>query len=168
MAEKPIADHAMATCLWFDGKAEDAAKLYCGLFPDSALGDVQQAPGDYPGGSKGDVLTVEFTVLGKPFLALNGGPEAGFTDAVSFQVFTDTQDETDRYWEALLEGGGEAMMCSWLKDRFGVRWQIVPRVLMEGLRHPDPAARERVFAAMGAMKRIDHAAIEAAIAGDAQ
>ncbi|MBX7541015.1 VOC family protein [Qipengyuania sphaerica] len=164
MAEGPISDNAMATCLWFDGKAEEAARLYCDLFPDSEIVETTRAPGDYPGGNAGDVLTVDFTVLGRPFLGLNGGPEAGFTDAVSFQVFTDTQEETDRYWDALLSVGGEPMMCSWLKDRFGVRWQIVPRVLMEGLRHPDAATRERVFAAMSEMVKIDHAGIEAAIA----
>ena len=165
MADMPISNNAMATCLWFDKQSEEAAGLYCDLFPDSQIREVTRAPGDYPGGKSGDVLTVDFTVLGRPFLALNGGPDAGFTDAVSFQVFTDTQEETDRYWDALLADGGEPMMCSWLKDRFGVRWQIVPRVLMEGLRHPDSATRERVFAAMGEMQKIDHAGIEAAIDG---
>ncbi len=166
MSDAPISDDAMATCLWFDGTAEDAAQLYCGLFPDSEIKDVAVAPGDYPGGKKGDVLTVDFTVLGRSFLGLNGGPQAGFSDAVSFQVFTDTQLETDRYWDALLADGGEPMMCSWLKDRFGVRWQIVPRILMEGLRHRDEAVRERVFAVMSEMQKIDHASIEAAIAGE--
>ena len=165
MADHPISASAMATCLWFDKQAEEAARFYCDLFPDSEIKEIQTAPGDYPGGKTGDVITVDFTLLCRPFLALNGGADAEFSDAVSFQIFTDTQEETDRYWDALLEDGGEPMMCSWLKDRFGVRWQIVPRVLMEGLRHPDMAVRERVFAAMGAMQKIDHAEIETAIRG---
>ena len=165
MADAPIHTAPMATCLWFDKESEEAARFYCALFPDSAIKDMQLAPGDYPGGEKGDVITVDFTVLGQPFLALNGGADAEFSNAVSFQVFTDTQAETDRYWEALLADGGEPMMCSWLTDKFGVRWQIVPRVLMEGLRHRDEAVRTRVFTAMGTMQKIDHAAIEAALAG---
>ncbi len=166
MADRPIAENAMATCLWFDRQAEEAARFYCELFPDSELGTIERAPGDYPGGSKGDVITVDFTVFGRPFLALNGGAQTEFTDAVSFQVFTDTQEETDCYWNALLADGGEPMMCSWVKDRFGVRWQIVPRVLMHGLGHDDADARERVFAAMGEMQKIDHTRIEAAICGE--
>ncbi|EDL48977.1 VOC family protein [Erythrobacter sp. SD-21] len=165
MADSSISDSPMATCLWFDKESEEAARFYCELFPNSEIREIQTAPGDYPGGEKGNVITVDFTVLGRPFLALNGGAETEFTEAVSFQVFTDTQEETDRYWTALLADGGEPMMCSWLKDRFGVRWQIVPRVLMEGLRHSDAATRQRVFHAMGAMQKIDHAAIETAVSG---
>lgn len=155
----------MATCLWFDGSAKQAADLYCSLFPDSVIGRVDTAPADYPGGKAGDVLTVNFTLLGQPFMGLNGKAENGFTDAVSFQVFTDTQEKTDRYWEALTANGGGEMACSWCYDRFGVRWQIVPRVLMDNLGHPDPAVRGRVFMAMQSMVKIDHAAIEAALVG---
>lgn len=160
-----MADAKMATCLWFDGGAHDAATLYCGLFPDSRIDRVETAPTDYPGGKAGDVLTVNFIVLGQPFMGLNGKAENGFTDAVSFQVFTDTQEETDRYWAALTADGGGEMACSWCFDRFGVRWQIVPRVLMDALGHPDPATRGRVFGAMQQLVKIDHAAIEAAVAG---
>ena len=160
-----MAEAKLAPCLWFDRQAEEAARLYAGLFPNSSIDHVNAAPGDYPGGSKGDVITVEFTLFGQPVLALNGGDNANFSDAVSLQVFTEDQVETDRYWDALLADGGEPMMCSWLKDRFGMRWQIVPRVLMEGLRHPVAATRERVFAAMNEMVKIDVAAIEKAIAG---
>lgn len=156
----------MATCLWFDGGAHDAATLYCGLFPDSRIDRVDAAPTDYPGGKAGDVLTVNFTVLGQPFMGLNGKAENGFTDAVSFQVFTDTQEETDRYWAALTADGGGDMACSWCFDRFGVRWQIVPRVLMDALGHEDPMVRGRVFMAMQQMVKIDHAAIAAAVAGE--
>jgi predicted 3-demethylubiquinone-9 3-methyltransferase (glyoxalase superfamily) len=155
----------LATCLWFAGDAEPAATLYCGLFPDSRINRIDRAPGDYPGGKAGDVLTVNFTLLGQPFMALNGKAANDFNDAVSFQVFTDSQNETDRYWDALTANGGGEMACSWCFDRFGVRWQIVPRVLMDNLGHPDPATRGRVFAAMQSMVKIDHAAIEAAVAG---
>ncbi len=161
-----MSDSKIATCLWFEREAHDAAQLYCGLFPDSRIERVDTAPTDYPGGKAGDVLTVGFTLLGQPFMGLNGKAENGFTDAVSFQVFTDTQDETDRYWAALTADGGGEMACSWCHDRFGVRWQIVPRVLMDALGHPDHGVRQRVFAAMQSMVKIDHAAIETAIRGD--
>ena len=160
-----MSDSKLATCLWFAGEAEDAAKLYCGLFPHSAINRIDRAPADYPGGKAGDVLTVGFTLLSQPFMGLNGKSANDFTDAVSFQVFTDSQDETDRYWDALTADGGAEMACSWCKDRFGMRWQVVPRVLMDGLGHPDPATQGRVFGAMQAMRKIDHAAIEAAVAG---
>ncbi len=116
-----MTDAKLAPCLWFDGNGEEAAMLYAGIFPDSRIDHVNTAPGDYPGGSAGDVITVEFTLMGQPVLALNGGDNTQFTDAISLQVYTDTQEETDRYWDALLADGGEPMMCSWLKDRFGVR-----------------------------------------------
>lgn len=154
----------LATCLWFDGGAMDAAQFYCGLFPDSEILRVDTAPSDYPGGRAGDVLTVNFTLLGQSFMGLNGGQEGGFTDAVSFQVFTDTQQQTDRYWAELTAEGGGEMACSWCYDRWGLRWQVVPRVLMDGLTHDDPDVRARVFEAMQQMVKIDHAAIEAAIA----
>ncbi|MBU7580449.1 MAG: VOC family protein [Porphyrobacter sp.] len=156
---------AMATCLWFASGAEDAVNFYCGLFADSAVLRVDRAPADYPGGKAGDALTIGFTLLGQPFMAMNGRPDGDFTDAVSFQVFTEDQAETDRLWDALVADGGSPMACSWCKDRFGIRWQIVPRVLMDALGHPDGDVRTRVFTAMMGMVKIDHAGIEAAIAG---
>ncbi|TMM48935.1 VOC family protein [Qipengyuania marisflavi] len=155
----------IAPCLWFDGNAEEAMRFYAGIFPDSSIDKVNPSPSDWPGGKAGGTITVEATILGAPYLALNGGPDQPFTDAVSFQIYTDDQAETDRYWNALLEGGGEPMACSWLSDRYGVRWQIVPRALMDGLRHEDAEVRSRVFAAMSQMIKIDHDAIEAAIEG---
>lgn len=157
----------IAPCLWFDGDAEDAARFYAATFPDSDVTAVHRAPGDYPSGKQGDALTVEFTVCGLPFVGLNGGPHFKPNEAVSFQVFTDTQEETDRYWNAIVGNGGEESACSWCKDRWGFAWQIVPRVLTEALSNPDPAAAKRAFAAMMTMRRIDHAAIEAAVRGDA-
>ena len=154
----------LAICLWFDGAAEEAARFYCDTFPDSEMGGVNRAPADYPGGKAGDALTVGFTLLGQEMLGLNGAAENTFTDAVSFQVFTDSQEETDRYWNAIEANGGSPMACSWIKDRFGVRFQIVPRILMQGLGHEDAAVRGRVFTAMQQMVKIDHATIEAAIA----
>lgn len=155
----------LAICLWLDGTAEEAARFYCNLFPDSEIGSIERSPGDYPGGKAGDVLTVTFTLLGQDVMGLNGGANTEFTDAVSFQVFTEDQEETDRYWDALTASGGAEMACSWCKDRFGVRWQVIPRVLMQGLGHDDAAVRARVFEAMQQMVKIDHSAIEAAIAG---
>ncbi|WDA40110.1 VOC family protein [Erythrobacter sp. BLCC-B19] len=163
-----MADHAMATCLWFASGAEEAVKFYCDLFPGSAVTRTDRAPGDYPGGKAGDVLTMNFTLLGQPFMAMNGRPEGDFSDAVSFQVFTETQAETDRLWDALVADGGAEMACSWCRDRFGIRWQIVPRVLMDALGHEDAGVRGRVFGAMMGMVKIDHAGIEAAINGAAQ
>ncbi len=154
-----------ALCLWFKDRADEAAQFYCDLFPDSKMGSVERSPSDYPGGKEGDVLLANFTLLGMQALALNGNP-GEFSDAVSMQVFTDTQEETDRYWAALTADGGGEMACSWCFDRFGMRWQIVPRVLGEGLADPDPAARKRVYEAMMGMVKIDHAAIEAARRGD--
>lgn len=161
-----MAERRIATCLWFERDALEAARLYCGLFPDSAIERVDTAPADYPGGKAGDVLTVNFTVLGQAFMGLNGKAQNGFTDAVSFQVFTDSQEETDRYWDALTADGGGGMACSWCYDRYGLRWQIVPRVLMDALGHPDAAVRARAFEAMQTMVKIDHAAISAAVAGE--
>ena len=161
-----MADALMATCLWFASGAEDAVNFYCDLFPGSDVTRVDRAPGDYPGGKAGDMLTMNFTLLGQPFMAMNGRPQGDFSDAISFQVFTDSQAETDRLWDALVADGGSEMACSWCKDRFGIRWQIVPRVLMDGLGHKDPDVRGRVFGAMMGMVKIDHAGIEAAIRGD--
>jgi 2-polyprenyl-6-hydroxyphenyl methylase/3-demethylubiquinone-9 3-methyltransferase len=160
-------DKPLAVCLWFDGAAEDAARFYAATFPDSEIGAINRAPGDYPAGRQGDVLTVEFTVCGTPFLGLNGGAGVPHSQAISFQVFTDTQDETDRLWNAIVGRGGSESQCSWCTDRWGISWQIVPRVLMAALSHPDSDARARAFTAMMGMTRIDIAAIEAAVRGDA-
>jgi 2-polyprenyl-6-hydroxyphenyl methylase/3-demethylubiquinone-9 3-methyltransferase len=162
-----MTDKAMAICLWFDGAAEAAARFYADTFPDSSVGDIIRAPGDYPAGRQGDALTVEFTVCGTPFLGLNGGPGTPHTQAISFQVFTDTQEQTDRLWDAIVGNGGAESQCSWCSDRWGVSWQIVPRALMAALSHPDGDARSRAFTAMMGMRKIDIAAIDAAVRGDA-
>lgn len=155
----------MATCLWFDKNAEEAATFYTRTFPNSRVIAVHPSPADYPNGRAGDVLTVEFTVLDQPFVGLNAGPGVPFTNAVSFQVFTDTQEETDRYWDAIVKNGGQAIACSWCKDKFGVSWQIVPRVLIEAMHDPDIAAAQRVMRAMMQMVKIDIAKIQAAHRG---
>ena len=155
----------IATCLWFNKNAEEAAKFYAATFPDSRVTAVHKSPTDYPNGKAGDVLTVEFTVLGQPFVGLNGGPVFTFTEAVSFQVFTDTQEETDRYWNAIVSNGGQESACSWCKDKFGLSWQIVPRALMAALADPDKAAAKRAMEAMMTMRKIDVAKIEAARRG---
>jgi predicted 3-demethylubiquinone-9 3-methyltransferase (glyoxalase superfamily) len=155
----------IVTCLWFDKNAEDAANFYAGTFPDSKITAVHKSPSDYPSGRAGDVLTVEFTVLGQPFVGLNGGPEFTFDEAISFQVFTDTQEETDRYWNAIVNGGGQESMCGWCKDKFGLSWQIVPRTLIDAISSSDTAEARRAMKAMMTMKKIDIAAIEAARRG---
>jgi predicted 3-demethylubiquinone-9 3-methyltransferase (glyoxalase superfamily) len=157
----------MATCLWFNKNAEEAARFYAATFPDSRVTAVHKSPADYPSGKAGDVLTVEFTVLGQPFLGLNGGPEFTFDEAISFQVYTDTQEETDRYWNAIVGAGGQESMCGWCKDRFGLSWQITPRALMAAINDPDTAAAKRAMEAMMTMKNIDIARIEEARAGRA-
>jgi predicted 3-demethylubiquinone-9 3-methyltransferase (glyoxalase superfamily) len=153
-------------CLWYDGDAEDAANFYAATFPDSYVTAVHRAPVDYPAGRAGDVLTVEFTVLGMPFLGLNGGPAFRFDEAVSFQIATEDQAETDRYWNAIVGQGGQESACGWCKDRWGLSWQITPRALTEGMTDPDRAAARRVMEAMMTMGKIDVAAIEAARRGD--
>lgn len=155
----------IAPCLWFDGRAEEAANFYAKTFPDSRVVAVHRSPGDYPSGKAGDVLTVEFTVLGMPVIGLNGGPEFKFNEAVSFQVYTDTQEETDRYWNAIVDEGGSESVCGWCKDKFGLSWQIEPRALIETLADPDTAAAKRAMDAMMKMKKIDIAAIKAARKG---
>ena len=155
----------IAVCLWFDGNAEEAANFYARTFPDSRVDAVHRAPGDYPAGGEGDVLTVEFTVLGMPFLGLNGGPQFKFDEAVSFQVYTDDQAETDRLWNAIVGNGGAESECGWCKDKFGLSWQITPRALMEAVTDSDPAAARRAFQAMMTMQKIDIAKIEAARRG---
>jgi predicted 3-demethylubiquinone-9 3-methyltransferase (glyoxalase superfamily) len=152
-------------CLWYDGTALDAASFYARTFPDSLIGAIQRAPGDYPSGKEGDVLIVEFTVMGLPCVGLNGGPTIKHNEAFSFQVLTDDQAETDRYWHAIVAGGGAASQCGWCKDKWGISWQITPRALMNALSDPDRAAAKRAFDAMMGMTRIDIAAIEAARRG---
>jgi predicted 3-demethylubiquinone-9 3-methyltransferase (glyoxalase superfamily) len=152
-------------CLWYDGTALEAAQFYAATFPDSAVGAVCRAPGDYPAGQQGDVLTVEFTVMGIACLGLNGGPGVKHSEAFSFQVATDTQAETDRLWNAIIGNGGQASECGWCKDKWGLSWQITPRVLMAAITHSDPAVAKRAFNAMMGMAKIDIATIEAAVRG---
>jgi 2-polyprenyl-6-hydroxyphenyl methylase/3-demethylubiquinone-9 3-methyltransferase len=152
-------------CLWYDGTALEAAQFYAKTFPDSAVKAVHRAPGDYPAGEEGDVLTVEFTVMGIPCLGLNGGPQVKHSEAFSFQVATDTQEETDRLWNAIVGDGGEESQCGWCKDKWGMSWQVTPRVLTDAYTSPDRAAAKRAFTAMMSMKKIDIAAIEAALRG---
>ncbi len=152
-------------CLWYDSGALDAATFYAQTFPDSSVGRVLRAPADFPSGKKGDVLTVEFKVMGIPCLGLNGGPAFKHSEAFSFQVATDDQAETDRLWDAIVKHGGQESDCGWCKDKWGLSWQITPRVLIEAINDPDPAAAKRAFEAMMTMRKIDIAAIEAAWRG---
>ena len=149
-------------CVWYDGGAENAARFYADTFPDSSVGAVLHAPGDFPSGKKGDVLTVEFNVMGIPCLGLNGGPSVTHNMAFSFQVATIDQVETDRYWNAIVGNGGQVSACGWCKDRWGVSWQITPIALTKAITDPDPGVAKRAFDAMMQMKKIDIAAIEAA------
>jgi len=152
-------------CLWYDGTALEAAKFYAQTFANSKVGAVHHAPGDYPDGKQGNVLTVEFTVLGIPCLGLNGGPAFKHTEAFSFQVSTEDQAETDRLWNAVVGNGGQESDCGWCKDKWGLSWQITPRVLMEAVTDPNPAVAKRAFDAMMTMRKIDIARIEAARRG---
>ena len=153
-------------CLWYNGDALEAATFYAQTFPDSEVKAVHRAPGDYPSGKQGDELTVEFTVLGIPCVGLNGGPMFKHSEAFSFQVSTDDQEETDRLWHAIIDNGGQASACGWCKDKWGLSWQISPRVLVDAVTSKDPAVAKRAFEAMMTMTKIDIAAIEAAIAGN--
>ncbi|MBL8848216.1 MAG: VOC family protein [Planctomycetaceae bacterium] len=152
-------------CLWYDGGAEEAAQFYAKTFPDSSVGASYRAPGDFPDGKQGDVLTVEFTVMGIPCIGLNGGPMFRHNEAFSFQVSTADQAETDRYWNAIVSNGGQESECGWCKDKWGISWQITPLVLMQAFTGSDPATAKRAFEAMMTMKKIDVAAIEAARRG---
>ena len=153
------------SCLWDDKDAEEAARFYANTFPDSFVGAVQRAPADFPSGKRGDVLTVEFTVMGIPCIGLNGGPMFKHSEAFSFQVATADQAETDRYWNAIVGNGGEESQCGWCKDKWGLSWQITPVALSQGVADSDPAVAKRVFEAMMPMKKIDVATIEAARRG---
>ena len=152
-------------CLWYDGDALEAAKFYAKTFPNSSVGNVTTAPGDFPSGKAGTELTVEFVVCGVPCLGLNGGPEFPHTEAFSFQIATDDQAETDRLWNAIVGNGGKESACGWCKDKWGLNWQITPRALIEAFRDPDRNAAKRAFEAMMKMKKIDIAKIEAARRG---
>ncbi|MGI8704992.1 MAG: VOC family protein [Sphingomicrobium sp.] len=153
-------------CLWFDTQAEEAANFYAATFPDSEVKSVNRAPGDYPSGKAGDVLTVEMTLLGTPFVLLNGGPIFTPNEAVSFMVMTESQEEIDRYWNAIVGNGGQESECGWCKDKWGHSWQITPRRLMELTTSSDEAKAKRAFDAMMTMQKIDLAKIEAAARGE--
>jgi len=154
-------------CLWYNNSAEEAAKFYAKTFPNSVVNAVHTAPGDFPDGKKGQILTVDFTVLGIPCVGLNGGPAFKQSEAFSFQVITEDQTETDRYWNAIVGNGGEESQCGWCKDKWGLSWQITPRALIEATTDSDKAAAKRAFDAMMKMKKIDIATIEAARRGRA-
>jgi predicted 3-demethylubiquinone-9 3-methyltransferase (glyoxalase superfamily) len=160
MSKNPV-----TLCLWYNDDAEEAANFYAATFADSKVGRIHRSPIDNPSGKEGDVLTVDFTVLGLPCIGLNGGTAFKHSEAFSFQVHTDTQEETDRLWNAIVGNGGAESMCGWCKDKWGLNWQITPRVLTDVMASDDKAAAKRAFEAMMSMKKIDVAAIEAAIKG---
>jgi predicted 3-demethylubiquinone-9 3-methyltransferase (glyoxalase superfamily) len=157
----------ISPCLWFDGQAEEAARFYTSLFPNSRITSVDRSPADNPSGPKGSVITVEFTLAGRSYIGLNGGPDFKFNEAISLSIECDDQAEIDRYWNALIANGGEPSVCGWLKDRFGLSWQVVPRRLTEMYRSGDAAAAERAMQAMLKMTKLDVAELERAYAGEA-
>ena len=162
-----MANNKNTICLWYDHDAEEAARFYAATFPDSRVNAVHKAPADYPDGKAGDTLTVDFTVAGIPCVGLNGGPVFKHNEAFSFQIATEDQKETDRYWNAIVSNGGQESQCGWCKDKWGVSWQISPRALLEAVTSSDKAAAKRAFEAMMPMKKIDIAKIEAAVRGHA-
>ncbi len=162
-----MANSKLTTCLWFDkGEARKAAEFYASVFPDTSVGEAMIAPGEYPGGQEGNELTVNFTLLGQSFVGLNGGPNFKPNESVSFMVVTENQEETDRYWNAIVGSGGQESECGWCKDKWGYSWQITPRVLLEATTSSDKAAAKRAFDAMMTMRKIDVAKIEAAFRGE--
>ena len=160
-----MADRGFTTCLWFDGQAEEAADYYVTIFPDSTLGDVGRYAEAGPG-EPGSVIAAGFEINGQKFVALNGGPQFTFNESISFQIFCENQAEVDHYWETLAADGGEAGQCGWLKDRFGVSWQVIPKGLIEMIGDPDPVKAARTTEAMLQMQKLDVAALEKAYAGD--
>ena len=154
-------------CLWFDGVAEEAARLYTSLIPNSRIVSVNRSPGDTPSGPKDSVLTVDFTLDGRSYIGLNGGSDFKFSEAISLSIDCDDQAEVDRYWDALIADGGEPSVCGWLKDKFGLSWQVVPRRMTEMFKSPDRPAAQRAMAAMLNMCKLDIAALERAFAGEA-